>query len=200
MFVASSDEYWLSPEYKVVSDSDHVATSITAKVASMRQSLSDTVFRLQDAGHEVVLIQTIPHFAQGFEWNPAECTLLAAVRGCPQSMPLTVPMERSAQVRAAVEEVGRVTGARVLDFGDAICPGGVCLTDNGRMPVYRDGAHITVAMSHALEPLFAAALADPGDGPGGDEESSLVGQGLIAGRAGNPGSRLAKRRGTGALE
>jgi SGNH domain (fused to AT3 domains) len=51
----------------------------------------------------------------------------------------------------------------VLDFADAICPGGMCVTHNGRIPVYRDGAHITVDMSRDLEPQFSSVLAQASD-------------------------------------
>lgn len=163
VFVASSDEYWLDPKYKVVDDAGVEARSSAAKIALMRDALKGTVEQLHQAGHDVILIQTIPQFAGGFEWDPAKCSLLAATRGCPESMPLSLPLERSSAVRSVLEEVGITTGSRVLDLSDEICPGGICATYSGRMPVYRDGEHITVAKSHELGPVFAAALAQEGD-------------------------------------
>ena len=64
-------------------------------------ALSSTVERLKAAGHEVVIVQTVPHFAGDYPWNAAECTLFATLNGaCTQEMPLQYALDRSAEVRS----------------------------------------------------------------------------------------------------
>lgn len=106
----------------------------------------------------MVLVQTIPHWMGVDAWDPARCSLSAALQGCRQEMPLARALGRSEAVRAVMSTVAEVTGAALLDLADAVCPGGTCRTATTELPVYRDATHISVAMSHALADRFAAAI------------------------------------------
>lgn len=153
--ISSTDEYWLSKAYSVVLEDGTATDDEAAKISQMRDSLARTVRSLQAAGHEVLLLQTVPHFTGAFAWTPENCTLIASLQGCSKEMPLADAIAQSSAVRIVLDEVGKETGAPVYDFSGEICPEGTCSTVRDGLPVYRDGTHISVDMSHAL----AAALA-----------------------------------------
>lgn len=159
VIISDSDEWWLSPDDRVVLDDGTVLASRASKVRAMGTALTRTVRLLQSAGHEVRLIQTIPHFDPITEWNPARCTLAAALRGCAHEFALAERLRETADVRSEIERVGTRTGAIVHDFSAEICPDGKCRSWDGTMPIYRDPKHITVAMSHALAGVFTRILA-----------------------------------------
>ena len=155
--LASSDEYWLSSTTGVDVDG-HWNVDVATKVRLYRESLQRVVKTLQSAGHRVLLVQGVPHFVDAYTWDLSLCSATALRNGCVKTMPLSWSRERTKLVDDAIAQVATVTGAKLLDLADAICPDGECRTSAGNFPIYRDGTHITVAMSHRLAPQFAAAL------------------------------------------
>lgn len=160
VILSSSDKYWLSTDYAVVLPDGSTTNDQGVKVSSMGDALEKTVDRLQSAGHQVNLIQTVPSFAGAYEWAPATCTLTALLQGCPQEMALDISTRRGDRVRNMVGEIGRKTGTPVYDFSDTLCPDGKCVTARDGYPIYSDATHISVAMSQRLAPNFIALLRD----------------------------------------
>ena len=157
--LANSDQYWTSPDGPGRADGGTEPPSPSAGVTAMGTALSSTIERLKAAGHEVVIVQTVPHFAGDYPWNAAECTLFATLNGaCTQEMPLQYALDRSAQVRSSVAAVASATGVELLDFAADLCPESTCEAIRDGFPVYRDASHISVDMSHALSPEFLAIL------------------------------------------
>lgn len=157
VMLAWSNEFWLTSAAGVRADGVWVRDP-SAKTALFEASLTRTVERLQAAGHHVVLVRGIPHFVDAYEWNLAKCSLTELNSGCVQSLPLDWALQRAMAVDAAVSRVVDATAATLLDVIPDICPDGVCSTWRGDLPVFRDGTHITVAMSEQLAPRFAAVL------------------------------------------
>ncbi|WP_158600470.1 acyltransferase family protein [Tessaracoccus antarcticus] len=123
--------------------------------------LTDTIRPLQEAGHEVLLVQTVPHWGGAAALNWQACTTVKLLSdGCQQTMPIAEVTVRQGDIAHVVSEVTASTGAGVLDLTEAICPAGICSAVSPEGLVrYRDGVHITVDQSHALAPFFEAAIA-----------------------------------------
>ena len=158
--LAASDHYWLEPGWSAQAAGRAAVAAVPQRQALLRESLIRVVERLQATGHRVVLVQTIPHWTGTDTWDPARCSLSAALQGCRQEMPLARAQARSEAVRSVVAQVADATEAALLDVAEDVCPQGICRTATANLPVYRDATHITVAMSHALAGRFATAIND----------------------------------------
>jgi hypothetical protein len=73
-------------------------------------------------------------------------------------MPLDWSRTRTAPVLDAVANVRIATGMQLVDIAEILCPDNTCRTVANGFAVYRDGTHITVAMSERLAPDFARLL------------------------------------------
>ena len=155
--LSSSSEYWLGSRTAIRVD-DQWVTNVEDKVALFEASLLRMVVRLQQAGHDVVIVQGIPHFVEDYAWDLDRCSVQALREGCAMSMPLDWSRTRTAPVLDAVTNIASSTGVRLVDFADVLCPDDTCSTVADGFAVYRDGTHITVAMSERLAPDFARLL------------------------------------------
>lgn len=159
--IATTDNYWLNSKHGVMLADGTTTTRTDLKIAAMREALTRTVRSLQAAGHQVVLVQTVPSFRGDYAWAPARCSLSSTLAGCPQRMPAAASTQRSAAVRAALSSVGSATHAIVVDLTPEICPGGVCVTADSGGPVYADESHLTVYGDQRLVGAFTAVLSHP---------------------------------------
>lgn len=155
--LSSSNEYWLGTRTAVRRDGQWV-TSVDDKVDLFQSSLQRIVLQLQQAGHEVLVVQGIPHFVDSYTWNLDACSATALRSGCEKSMPLEWSRARTAPALDAVNAVRAATDMRLVDLAETLCPDNVCRTVDDGFAVYRDGTHITVAMSERLAPDFARLL------------------------------------------
>ena len=130
------------------------------KAEILRQALTETVTKLKNSGHEVVMTQPIPQFripAGGFE--PEACALWQLTGGtCRQEVTLEELERTQGPHWRTVDQVGEMTGARVVSFTDTWCTDGVCSTNRGREIVYRDDIHISVSEARRLAPDFIEVL------------------------------------------
>ncbi|WP_375001005.1 acyltransferase family protein [Aeromicrobium sp. CTD01-1L150] len=136
--------------------------------------LTRTLTALKDAGHQVLLVNVIPHLVSGDEgttvWTPAACHL-PELRGdvgrCSPALLRSDLDHLQALGLQAERTVTAAVGVGQLDLRDALCPGSTCRANDGDHWVYRDGFHITTAQSVRLAPRFAEAIATgTGTGPG----------------------------------
>lgn len=155
--LSSSSEYWLGTRTAVQRDGLWV-TEVDYKVSLFGSSLQRMVERLQQAGHEVLVVQGIPHFVEDYAWNLDACSAQALRDGCAATMPLDWSRTRTAPVLDAVTAVQAATGMQLVDLAEVLCPDNTCRTVADGFAVYRDGTHITVAMSERLAPDFARLL------------------------------------------
>ena len=72
VLIANADTYWTDPLWSVAAGTGPLTTRSAEKLALLDRSLDDTVSRLAAAGHEVVLVQSVP-LHEGF--HPERCTL-----------------------------------------------------------------------------------------------------------------------------
>lgn len=154
--LSASDHYWRGGGWSLEAVGRRVRGS--AMLPVLQASLTRVVRTLQAHGHDVLLLQTLPHWAGAYSWDPATCTRAQALQGCTATMPVRAALAPVQSVRRLIAQVARRTGARVADLTSAVCPGGTCRTVRNGMPVYRDAKHVTVAMSEALAPDLARLL------------------------------------------
>lgn len=140
------------------------ATAVTPaeKQAMWRDGLVRTVAALRRAGHHAVLLQTAPHFrgVDGERWDPLRCSLVAVRRDAcgVQRSRSAADADQAGVLTAGREAVAASPGAEVWEVRDALCPAGVCATDDGGAWHYRDGVHISTATSRRLSGVFADRL------------------------------------------
>ena len=167
VILASSDHYWTDStrlgdfaNWAAGPDLNSLSTMASTKTDAFESALESTVTRLQQAGHEVLIVQTVPHFGvEPYLFEPTLCTTLMIQRGaCVQSQHESAVETAQGLPRRAIERVSVSTGASVLDFRGYFCHGGVCNIERDGVLLYRDGHHISVGASVALAPDFAAAI------------------------------------------
>jgi peptidoglycan/LPS O-acetylase OafA/YrhL len=120
----------------------------TARIAAMRQSWS----RLTEAGIAVAVLRDTPLPP----FNVADCVSgnLTQLTKCSFDREPALQGIGDDQVTAAQG----LTGVRLLDFTDAICPLPVCAPVIGGVLIYRDGDHLTATYALSLAPRLLTAL------------------------------------------
>lgn len=164
VILSASDRIWEGQSYAF--EPSGVRGGTPEAHALLERSLESTVRRIQEAGHQVVIVQTVPQWGslagkahRPYVWDPLECTTFDILAGaCQQSMPIAAAEDQHAASRAAITAVAERTGATVVDLFGPMCPGGVCATHQGDLLVYRDATHVSPGFSLLLAPEFIAAL------------------------------------------
>ena len=157
VILGSTDAYWLETQFLASSNGQAVA-SPDEKLALLESGLAGGIVRLTDAGHEVVVVQSVPAWRGDDDWRLDQCTFWETVSGCNQSMPLAETRSQASDVLRVIEGAARAQGATVVDFADQICPEGLCNTYAGDFWVYRDASHITKDFSATLSPRWVDIL------------------------------------------
>ena len=160
VIISNIDTYWDSPEYAVQTAQSSESTRPGAKLESLSRGLTETVGTLQSAGHEVLLVQTIPRWSGSDTWRTASCTIWRiADDQCVQEMPVSHAEARQGDVRQVITTVGRQSSSPVLDLWPVLCEKASCSTQGSEFPLYyRDGLHVSVPEGAALAPEFESAL------------------------------------------
>jgi peptidoglycan/LPS O-acetylase OafA/YrhL len=156
--LAWSDDVVVNPKSWLRTSENYYTSAVSEKAKLFEESLENTVRTLRNMGHDVILVQTVPHWADDYKWNLAECSLVDALSGCNRTMPLEWAQDRSKALSEPVIKLGLRLNVPTLDFGSQICPDGRCATWNGQAWTYRDGSHISRTTSRNLSDLWVAAL------------------------------------------
>ena len=162
--IGASSIYWNSDTFAVGPDAASQTRDRASKSNYLTAGLESTVKQLQEAGHQVILVQDVPFFAPPYNSDPQQFSVsdIASGRDLAMRMPLDLANSRQRAPRAGVEQVAADTGATVLDLRDYFCPMSLCTTELDGTYLYRDEGHISIAASEALTGRFTAALSSPG--------------------------------------
>ncbi|MBL8289751.1 MAG: acyltransferase [Rubrivivax sp.] len=176
VLVASVDRYWRDADYRISASGRFDGASSTASqaardnAAAMNEGLARAVRSLQDAGHEVTLIQTIPQFvSHEHPMQHGQCrgweVLLHACARPFGSMPRSDADAWQSAARQGLAAVAGRTGATLADLRGFFCAGGMCSTRSASgVDLYMpDGYHLNRAGSARLAGEFTALL-DPAAG------------------------------------
>ncbi len=159
--IASTEGYWSGGDAAIGRTPQDVSRDVPARTAALAAGLTRTTTALRDAGHDVVLVQSVPHpIFSGHRDVPESCSVLAlATRTCALSVPLAEIDAVQSPSRMTLEQVAESTGATVLDLRDAFCDASSCAMDRDGELLYQDAMHLTVEASRTFAPRFAEALA-----------------------------------------
>ena len=170
VILSASDRIWegQSYEFEPSGGKGGARGGTPEAYALLEQALESTVRRIQAAGHEVVIVQTVPQWGtiagrahRPYVWDPLACTTFDILAGsCQQTMPLSAAEEQHAASRAGITAIAARTGATVIDLFPRVCPTGECSTLQGDVLVYRDPTHISPEFGLLLTSDFIAVLAD----------------------------------------
>lgn len=158
--IASTEGYWIEENMAIGANPNSVQASPPGRSEALKAGMSSTVSALQNAGHQVVLVQALPHptFA-GYKDVPVRCSVIAlATSSCSLEVPRSEIDAVQLPARSATDEVASATGAYVLDLNDSFCGQSTCSMNRGDELLYQDSFHITVDASRSLTPRFAGAL------------------------------------------
>jgi peptidoglycan/LPS O-acetylase OafA/YrhL len=153
IIISNSDHYWASSDYKFGSTLETTVTDSSQKIQSFTRELGKTIKALQGVGHQILLVQSVPHWENPYAWDPRRCTFRDVLReNCTAEQPLSTAQEREKVVRSAIERVAETTDAHIWDAGRDLCPSGTCSTQGPGFITYFDALHISVPQSIELVP------------------------------------------------
>jgi hypothetical protein len=167
VIIGMSDSLWIVPHIAVGPTREAESAKRESKVPYLEDDLRSVVSQLQNGGQKVLMMQPIPkpQRLDGAKikilFDPARCSTLSVLRAaCPKPVatPRAYADRLQADPRRTIRRVAAKTGASVLDLRDYFCSLNMCLTHRGRLPLYRDGGHITVGTSTALAQTFSDAI------------------------------------------
>ncbi|MGW4466875.1 acyltransferase family protein [Micromonospora sp. NPDC004704] len=125
------------------------ADGYRATVEAMRRTWT----AMTDAGIRTVVLRDTPHL----NVRVAECVSANRTRLTRCTAPRELAVTASAGP-AQAEAVGGLSGVRLVDLTDAICPADRCAPVIGGVLVYRDSSHLTATYARSLTPRVGAAL------------------------------------------
>jgi peptidoglycan/LPS O-acetylase OafA/YrhL len=145
-FRAPGDDRWFG-------DDDNKGRLWQTGVASLLKPFSQ-------AKIPVLLIRTLPHFAN---WNLYRClgtTVWTDVPDCGRVVPLA-QIRRQQQLATQAEDRAATDLSQVttVDLKPRLCPDEMCRTNVGPRWINRDSGHITVGEAELLEPAFEQLVA-----------------------------------------
>ncbi|MDT0379686.1 acyltransferase family protein [Streptomyces sp. DSM 42041] len=126
---------------RAVADGDRLGAEDSAR--RVRTAYADTLERLQGAGARTVVVADNPH--------PPE-DVPACVSAHLEDLSQCVVPERTGLDFTPVnrQAAGDVSGARLVDPGEALCRDGACPAVIGNALVYRNGAHLTATYMETM--------------------------------------------------
>jgi hypothetical protein len=156
-----SDQHWGVSNAEAVEATGSSKEQVDESVHQLELALVQMVNRIESAGHEVVLVQAVPHFDGPHYWDPTSCTIWSLTQvGCEASMPRSYVEAVQQRVRDAQERIAARTGAEILDLRESLCPSDTCSVEHDGIVWYFDGDHISVAASLSLAPSIASSISE----------------------------------------
>jgi peptidoglycan/LPS O-acetylase OafA/YrhL len=149
--LSMSDEYFLSEKYSIKSPSEKFSSDAFQKTDLMEIALSNTLSFLENSGHDVVMIQTVPHFVDDYAWKGGECPGFPLwSEPCSKVMPRKYSLKKSKEIVARLKIISSGYGVKFIDFSPIVCPNDKCTVSSFLGSGYQDASHISVDMDKSL--------------------------------------------------
>ncbi len=156
--ISNSGQYFPVADTNGGYPSDDASSGATDQIGTFEDQVSETIQALQIVGHEVLLVQPTPHWAE-VTWSPNQCSVLVLLLGhCEAVQPLEDVRAAQANIRSAFQQISSETDVQLWDPTSALCPSGLCSTQGPGYQRYQDSVHISVQQSRALAPLLQRIL------------------------------------------
>jgi len=161
--ISNSTAYWSADEYAAGTGLDPLTDVTAEKRALFRDSLERLVRTLTRAGHQVLVMQSVPSWTADPAWNPLRCTVGDITDGTCRAETTRARSEQQFPAdRAITSDAVVAGGGQLIEPRDALCSDGICRTEADGVVLYRDDNHLSWRGSALLAPLFVAAISDPG--------------------------------------
>jgi peptidoglycan/LPS O-acetylase OafA/YrhL len=151
VMLSFSEAYFMKSNYSLRDKFGNTYSSSGDKYDFLRESLPESLRLIKSFGHQILIIQPVPHFVDKYYWNLKECILPSLINGCKKVMPLKFTESYQGQFKQALSEVASTLNIQTHDFSRIICPQGSCATRDELGWVYADGTHITNSFSQRLK-------------------------------------------------
>ena len=158
VIISASDIYWLGEIEPLRLSGQELTPSALTLLSNLEQAYLNTVTAVEAAGHQVVMVQTVPHWVGDYDWDLADCSLWEVLQGCNETMPAQFTLTRSGDIRNTLEQAATQAGATVVDFLPHFCPDDTCHTRGDGYWLYRNANHISNPASRELVPLWLELL------------------------------------------
>lgn len=156
--ISNSNAYWSSTD-SGAGYGDDLTFDTEAKRRLLRESAEALVRRLEQAGHQVLVVHTVPDWSLDTVWAPLHCTLFDITGGdCRASMSLDESTAQRSIERELIREAVEAGGGTMIEARDVLCRDGVCPTERDGVILYRDDNHISRRAGEMLVPLFADTI------------------------------------------
>ena len=160
VFIAELDQYWWDVSVGAGRSGENPVSDVAGKSALLQEGLESTIRELQQSGHHVVIVQSLPNYRNPAPiWDPADCSTLALLQSnCYRSVPSDFIRKLQLSSREAISRAADATGSNVLDLRNSFCDRRTCSTNKDGAMRYLDAVHITVSASRNLAPEFVGAV------------------------------------------
>lgn len=153
-----SEARWTSRIERVGFSASGMTADRAEKLRILSQSIRTVTEELQGSGHQVVIVQPIPHFGGEKSWTPEACSLAATMGdACKAVVPAADFVQAQADLFQAVIR-GAEASDGVVDLTPVICSGGLCETSRNGLFLYRDGDHLSVAATDVILETLTSAV------------------------------------------
>ena len=165
--IANSNSYWQAANHAFaprnpVLEAEALTADTNEKMELYRTGTIDLVERLQGAGHQVVLVHTVPYWATDPPWDPRRCSLSEiASDDCSRRATVASTYDQYPLARAALAGAAAASGAVLVEPRDLLCLDAVCTTSRDGVALYRDTTHLSAVASASVAALFTEVLATP---------------------------------------
>lgn len=111
VIISNIDTYWEDPAVAIVTSNGTPSVRLSDKYAALEEGMGAMVENLESAGHDVVVVQTIPRWSEADTWRTASCTVPQILEdGCRQTMRRQDALDRQGNVRRTIADATSHTG------------------------------------------------------------------------------------------
>ena len=161
--IANADFYFRSTDTGIKSNGNFIYDP-SAKPSLYEQSLRRMIDDLKSAGHQVVLVATVPNWividGERESISSEGCSVASITAwNCPNlSEPLSVKELRQGAIWDIQRKIAKDTNISYMNFGTSICPKGQCKFKSEGVWRYLDVGHIGNDMAQLLTPEWMEEL------------------------------------------
>lgn len=159
VILSAADTYWSNGEHRLQAGQAMRETQ-PALLDRYRSALGQIVGELRAAGHEVVIVQTVPNFwYRPYYFAASSCaTVLTFQQSCSTTMPLAHYEKTHGHIRTVRTAVAAEFEAHIVDPIPVLCPDQECSVEHNGKYLYKDTNHLTVYGASLIQPLLGDVL------------------------------------------